>query len=117
IVNNPKIIEESQKINKKRDLSFFYTYIRNGKGVFHNFDGGIYRKQKGGVHSSNTAVQAEKETIDILEDLYSIYKTRNLLDRIQTVKIRWLYRSYKEATDIKIPLKEVMSLKISPYRK
>lgn len=118
VLNDSKIINEYSQIKNKRDLSLFYVFISNGKGVFHNFHGGVYRKQKGGVHSSNNALQAQQETLTILEELYSIYKTENLFKRIQLLKTAIIYLKYKHfSTSKKVPLRESLNLKISLYKK
>lgn len=118
ILNDPEIIKESQKVKNARDLSLFYAFINNGKGVFHNFQGGIYRKQEGGVHSSNNALQAQQETLIILEELYSIYKTKPLFRKIQLLKYSMIYLDYKHFSQSKkVPLKECLNLKVSFYNK
>ncbi|MDG4949884.1 glycosyltransferase [Weeksellaceae bacterium KMM 9724] len=113
LINDPKIFNENSKIKNQRDLTLFYTFIKNGKGIFHNFYGGVYRKQKGGVHSSNSALQAEKETLKILEELNFIYNTKALQKKIQFVKRNIIYYNFKSSDSKSIPLREIRNLKIS----
>jgi len=118
LLNDPKIIEESLNIKRSRDMSLFYVYIRNGKAIFQNFYGGVYRKQIGGIHSSNNALQAQQETLSILEELYAKYNTKHLFNKIQLLKYSIIYLDYKKfSTSKKVPLQKCLNLKIGFYKK
>lgn len=117
-VNNEEILKESSSFENKRDTTFFYPFIRHGKGIFHNFQGGVYRKQKSGVHSSNTAEQAQKETLKLFEELYVKYKEKAFFNKVQLLKYQILAIQFHQNPKLSaIPIKRIVNLEVSLKKK
>jgi len=116
-LNDSKILAEFNSIENKRDLSLFYVFIKNGKGIFQNFYGAIYRKQKKGVYSSQTRYETKIQDILILEELYQLHNSDIVFQRIQREKMSAIYFQFKYAkTFQKIPFIPILSLKL-PFSK
>ncbi|MXV39160.1 glycosyltransferase [Flavobacteriaceae bacterium Ap0902] len=110
--NDEELILKFKELKNFRDISLFYTIIKNGQGIFQNFYCGIYRRSYNGVHSSHTAIQAENATLKIVKELYSIYKTDALFNKIETVKRNLIYYNFKHSKSKKVPFQKIRELKI-----
>lgn len=81
IKNNVDYANILKKYNYARDAHLIYHALEVGNGYCCNFIGGVYRKHKGGVHSSLSKIQNAHDKLIVYGELSKLNKKNKLLKK------------------------------------
>lgn len=82
-----------------KDQHMVFHLLNEGKGYILNFDGAVYRENRGGVHGRTSALNQSRLAVQVAYELYSLNEKTDALKENLIQTLDWAIRCEKESVD------------------